>query len=254
MARRKKQRRGKSGRFSGTSKFHKKSSSSAENAARLKLRSVIDELGRGQCPRAATELVLAAQLVGSMQAHKQSGRRKKDFKGKGARLMMHLNEVTRAFERSCVKGSVATFPQRSMPRSMSMPVAPSFRLPYSHPGPRGKLPGAPPPQGWSPMTPAPQSSDERWYGAHSRAEGSAPTSHTHPFVDGLGGVKVYRTKLNRGGYDRSGKYWGTGEKLWVGQDETGRTVSARAPTRKAALVRAEADYLQRFPSARTRRR
>lgn len=155
--------------FSGSAAFHKKSGGAAENAARLKLRSVIDELERGQCPRAAGELVSAAQLIGAMQAHKNSRKsRRKGFKGKSAQLNQHLTEVTRAFERSCVKGSTATFPQRSMP------VQHDWRSGlYRHAGPRGQLPG-------------------------SRALGPATMphapSHVHPFIDGLSGVRKPRRR------------------------------------------------------------
>ncbi len=48
------------------------------------------------------------------------------------------------------------------------------------------------------------------------------------------GVKLQRVRLDSGGYDRGGAYWGAGEPLWVAFDDEGGVKYLRAPSRKAA--------------------
>jgi len=50
---------------------------------------------------------------------------------------------------------------------------------------------------------------------------------------------VDRVSLNRGGYDRRGRYWGIGERLYCVEDaETGKFMHVRAPSAKAARDKA----------------
>jgi hypothetical protein len=49
------------------------------------------------------------------------------------------------------------------------------------------------------------------------------------------GLDVERMHINREGYDRSGRYWGTGQKLYrVTSRDTGRSLYIRASSAKAA--------------------
>lgn len=49
-----------------------------------------------------------------------------------------------------------------------------------------------------------------------------------------GKCSLRQVKLDRGGYDSGGAYWGTGETLWRAQDENGREMFFRATDRIAA--------------------
>lgn len=50
-------------------------------------------------------------------------------------------------------------------------------------------------------------------------------------------VRLYRVRLDSGGYDDGGAYWGLGEPLWCAEDEDGNRKFIRASSRnRAALV------------------
>lgn len=50
-------------------------------------------------------------------------------------------------------------------------------------------------------------------------------------------VRLYRVRINSGGYDDGGAYWGLGEALYCAQDDDGNRQFKRAATReKAALL------------------
>jgi hypothetical protein len=54
-------------------------------------------------------------------------------------------------------------------------------------------------------------------------------------------------RINQGGYDSGGAYWGTGMALWRAQEREGGTeLFFRAPSRDAA----KAKVRERFPNAR----
>lgn len=50
-------------------------------------------------------------------------------------------------------------------------------------------------------------------------------------------VKLFRVRLDAGGYDDGGAYWGTGEPLYCAQDDKDMRVFCRAPNRGAAVVK-----------------
>ncbi len=52
-----------------------------------------------------------------------------------------------------------------------------------------------------------------------------------------GKVRLERVRLNSGGYDRGGAYWGIGEPLWVAEDSEGERTYLRAPERSEAKRR-----------------
>lgn len=53
---------------------------------------------------------------------------------------------------------------------------------------------------------------------------------------------VERVSLNRGGYDRHGRYWGIGERLYrVDDEETGKSKHVRAESAKSARAKAVHD-------------
>lgn len=50
-------------------------------------------------------------------------------------------------------------------------------------------------------------------------------------------VRLYRVRLDSGGYDDGGAYWGLGEPLWCAEDEDGNRQFTRASSRnRAALI------------------
>ncbi len=50
-----------------------------------------------------------------------------------------------------------------------------------------------------------------------------------------GKVRLFRVRLNNGGYDDGGAYWGCGQALWCAEDvEEGNWTFVRAPSRAAA--------------------
>ncbi len=51
---------------------------------------------------------------------------------------------------------------------------------------------------------------------------------------------VEQVKIDRGGYDRSGRYWGIGSKLWEWEDSEGRTRHVRAATKADAIAKFKA--------------
>lgn len=52
-----------------------------------------------------------------------------------------------------------------------------------------------------------------------------------------GFVRLFRVRLNSGGYDDGGAYWGTGEALWCALDGDGNRQFVRAPSRFLAAVK-----------------
>lgn len=157
-----------------------KAKRSRGKSPRMLLRSVIDDVEHGQCGSAVTSLVEAAKKTPSR------GKMKK-----------HLEEVTRAVVRGCLRGGGGfnvPAPARMAPRadpfakSRHAPSSNAFAKLYKHAGPKGRIPGAPPPQHGGQSYPAPvRQSDEGWYGAPrgGHAVPHGPSVHTHPF-EGLG--------------------------------------------------------------------
>ncbi len=56
------------------------------------------------------------------------------------------------------------------------------------------------------------------------------------------GVRLQRVRLDSGGYDQGGAYWGIGEPLWVAFDDEGGEEYIRSPSRKAAQDKLRADH------------
>jgi hypothetical protein len=52
-----------------------------------------------------------------------------------------------------------------------------------------------------------------------------------------GRVRLARVRLDRGGYDPGGAYWGAGEPLWRAEDAEGREQFLRAAGRDAAKAK-----------------
>lgn len=66
----------------------------------------------------------------------------------------------------------------------------------------------------------------------------APMGRGHSPL-GSGKVHLARVRLDSGGYDKGGAYWGTGEPLWCAWDDEGGEVYLRAASRdatKAAIL------------------
>ena len=49
-------------------------------------------------------------------------------------------------------------------------------------------------------------------------------------------VRLFRVRLDSGGYDDGGAYWGTGDALWCAQDDDGNRKFIRAQTRRRAAI------------------
>jgi len=47
-------------------------------------------------------------------------------------------------------------------------------------------------------------------------------------------VRLFRVKLDSGGYDDGGAYWGHGEPIWCAIDDEGNMQTVRAPHRESA--------------------
>jgi hypothetical protein len=63
-----------------------------------------------------------------------------------------------------------------------------------------------------------------------REDGYLGTSPRHS-------VRLFRVRLDSGGYDDGGAYWGTGEPLWCAIDGDGNRQFMRAPSRFLAAVK-----------------
>lgn len=59
---------------------------------------------------------------------------------------------------------------------------------------------------------------------------------------GASPVYLRRVRLDSGGYDSGGAYWGFGQPLYCAQDQDGNTVILRASCRDAAKRVLRADY------------
>lgn len=59
---------------------------------------------------------------------------------------------------------------------------------------------------------------------------------------GSGRIRLQRVRLDSGGYDRGGAYWGVGEPLWVAFDDEGGEKYLRAPSREAAKTKLRAEH------------
>ena len=68
----------------------------------------------------------------------------------------------------------------------------------------------------------------------------------HNLDPDAGRIYLHRVRLNSGGYDRGGAYWGLGPPLFVAMDQTGETAFLRARSRNAA----KAEILDAMPDAR----
>jgi len=66
-------------------------------------------------------------------------------------------------------------------------------------------------------------------------------------------MELYRKKLNRGGYDRRGRYYGVGEKLWCFEGKYSEKC-VRAPSKKAALQQVKVQRLGSPPDVHAKRR
>lgn len=168
-------------------KKKKKASGKRGKSPRMLLRSVIDDVEHGQCGSAVTTLVEAAKKTPSR------GKMKK-----------HLDAVTSAVVRGCLRGGGGFNVPPQMRTTRKGQVSPSgnrvrfaprpnaFDKLYKHAGPKGRIPGARPPQHGGSM-PVRQS-DAGWYGAHSHSHVPAPghSYHTQPSFDGLGRLRRRR--------------------------------------------------------------
>lgn len=54
-------------------------------------------------------------------------------------------------------------------------------------------------------------------------------------------IRLFRVRLDAGGYDDGGAYWGIGAPLWCADDGDGGMQFVRAPTRAAACAALEID-------------
>lgn len=75
---------------------------------------------------------------------------------------------------------------------------------------------------------APESKVSCKYGA-PMGRGTGPE-----YLEGV--VAVRRVRLDRGGYDKGGAYWGTGEPLWYASGSDDGESYRRAPNRDAAKL------------------
>lgn len=138
----------------------------------LQLRSTIDELERGKCVLASKRLIDAAHTLGVTAKRKNA---------RMVKARAHFTEVAKFFERTCVKGGpeLNRFAQ-SGPRRPGVPP-PGYDMSYQA-GPRHPLPGRRPDV--HPVQATPYRGMPHPYGApqaHAHV-------HTHPFIDGLGGL------------------------------------------------------------------
>jgi hypothetical protein len=61
-----------------------------------------------------------------------------------------------------------------------------------------------------------------------------PSSDGRELEQAPGKLSLQRVRLNSGGYDSGGAYWGIGEPLYVATDHENTTVFVRAMTRNGA--------------------
>ncbi len=66
------------------------------------------------------------------------------------------------------------------------------------------------------------------YGAPMGRRGSA--------LSPTGKVRLFRVRLNSGGYDAGGAYWGIGGALWCAEDDQGDWAFTRASSRVTAAA------------------
>jgi hypothetical protein len=57
-----------------------------------------------------------------------------------------------------------------------------------------------------------------------------------------GKIQLQRVRLNNGGYDAGGAYWGHGQALWCAMDQDGNTQYFRAYDRDSAKAKIVADW------------
>lgn len=57
-----------------------------------------------------------------------------------------------------------------------------------------------------------------------------------------GPVHLRSVRINGGGYDAGGAYWGVGQPLWYAQDQDGNSQFFRARDREAAKAQLAADW------------
>jgi hypothetical protein len=57
-----------------------------------------------------------------------------------------------------------------------------------------------------------------------------------------GKIHLQRIRIDSGGYDAGGAYWGLGQPLWCAMDQDGNTLFFRAPDRATAKARILADW------------
>lgn len=67
--------------------------------------------------------------------------------------------------------------------------------------------------------------------------------HTGPdYLDTTGPLYLRRIRINNGGYDDGGAYWGLGSPLYYVEDHDGNSQFFRARNREAAKAKISADW------------
>lgn len=61
-----------------------------------------------------------------------------------------------------------------------------------------------------------------------------------------GKVHLRRVRLDSGGYDKGGAYWGQGQPLWAAWDDSGEQVYIRADSRDAAKAEVLESHAVKF--------
>lgn len=160
-------------------KKKKKVSKSRSKSPRTLLRSVIDDMEHGRCGSAALTLVEAATKAPSR------GKMKK-----------HLDAVAATFSRTCVRGGGGF---NVPPAARVAPRPNAFAKLYQHAGPKGRLPGARPPQHGGSMRPSPPPASDWWGypGADVSPRSYAPGTNTIPPLRGLGRHRWSRSRRGR---------------------------------------------------------
>lgn len=67
-------------------------------------------------------------------------------------------------------------------------------------------------------------------------------SATFPNLDPAERISLIRIRINSGGYDAGGAYWGIGAPLWCAMDHTGECAYFRARDRAAAKAHVIANH------------
>ncbi len=65
-------------------------------------------------------------------------------------------------------------------------------------------------------------------------------------IDLFGKVRLNRVRLDRGGYDNGGAYWGFGTPLWLAEDSEGNQQFLRAKDRSTAKKELQGRFEVKF--------